>query len=219
MTLEHDEVRSKVIAITLELMDQGGLEKVKARTIAKRAGISVGSIYNMFGSVDELLQVANTHILAQMGHDGQINAAKCENELAHKIANGEIENTPQAKLLFRFLSLAKTYMDFVENNSNRWGAMLAFNQNRSEGAADDWYLDQQAALFDLVGNVLDETELGKDPDRRMIVARALWSAVHGIVTMNYVGNASPKARHFTWKQIEVLVGMFVAGVYASTTQT
>lgn len=214
MTLEHDEVRKKVIAATLALMDEGGLEEVKARAIARRVGISVGSIYNMFGSVDDLLQVANTYILADMSQKGQINAAECENELTRKIANGEIEDNAQTKLLFRFLSLAKTYMDFVENNANRWGAMLAFNQNRSEGVADEWYMDQQAALFGLVGNVLATTDLGKDKETRMIAARALWSAVHGIVTMNYVGQASKQAREFTWQQIELLVTVFVAGVFA-----
>lgn len=214
MTLEHDEVRARVIAVTLDLMDGGGLEQVKARAIAKQVGVSVGSIYNMFGSVDDLLQVANTHILAEMGRKGQINAAECENELTRKIANGEVDDTPQAKLLFRFLSLAKTYMDFVENNANRWGAMLAFNQNRSEGVADEWYMDQQVALFDLVGNVLDSTYLGANSQTRFVAARALWSAVHGIVTMNYVGHETPEARKFTWEQIEILVKMFVAGVFA-----
>lgn len=214
MTLKHDEVRSQIITITLGLMDEGGLELIKARTIAKKAGVSVGSIYNMFGSVDELIQETNAHILSDMNKMGQINAAKSETELHRKIASGEIEDTGKAKLLFRFLQLAGTYMDFVEDNSSRWGAMLAFNRNRAEGAAAAWYLAQQNALFDLVGNVLDETRLGNDEETRLIAARALWSSVHGIVTMGYVGQISNQSRKNTWAQIELLVTVFVDGLFA-----
>ncbi len=214
MTLKHDEVRSRIIAITLGLMDEGGLELIKARTVAKKAGVSVGSIYNMFGSVDELIQETNAHILSDMNKTGQINAAKSETELRRKIASGEIEDSEKAKLLFRFLQLAETYMDFVEDNSSRWGAMLAFNRNRAEGAAASWYLAQQNALFDLVGNVLDETRLGNDEETRLIAARALWSSVHGIVTMGYVGQTSKQSRKSTWDQIELLVTVFVDGLFA-----
>ncbi len=214
MTLERDNVRAKVIATTLALMDEGGLEQIKARSIAKKVGISVGSIYNLFGSVDELIQETNAHILADMGKLGQINGAKSETELQQKISSGEIEDSNKARLLFRFLKLAEIYMDFVEANANRWAAMLAFNRNRAEGAAAEWYLDQQNALFDLVGNVLDETRLGDDEKTRDIAARALWSSVHGIVTMGYVGNPSTMSRDYTWAQIELLVTVFVDGLYS-----
>ncbi len=219
MTLEHDEVRAKIIAITLGLMDEGGLEMIKARTIAKMAGVSVGSIYNMFGSVDELIQEANAHILSDMNKAGQVNAARCETELARKISAGSMEDTGKARLLFRFLNLAETYMDFVEANAARWGAMLAFNRNRAEGAAADWYMAQQNALFDLVGNVLDETRLGDSEETRRIAARALWSSVHGIVTMGYVGQPSKASRKNTWEQIELLVTVFVDGLFVEKAES
>ncbi|MEZ5801111.1 MAG: hypothetical protein R3D29_12415 [Nitratireductor sp.] len=39
----------------------------------------------------------------------------------------------------------------------------------------------------------------------------LWSAVHGIVLLNYLGQASDETRANTWKQIEMLVSSFVRG--------
>lgn len=168
----------------------------------------------MFGSVDELIEEANAHILSDMNRMGQINTAKSAADLRQNIAAGEIADTGKAKLLFRFLELAKTYMDFVESNANRWGAMLAFNRNRAEGAAARWYLDQQSVLFDLIGTVLEDSRLGDDLEVRSIAARALWSSVHGIVTMSYVGQVSPKSREHTWQQIELLVRVFVDGLFA-----
>ncbi|MCF6322607.1 MAG: TetR/AcrR family transcriptional regulator [Rhizobiaceae bacterium] len=216
MTLEHETVRARIIAVTLELMDEAGLELIKARTIARRVGVSVGTIYNLFGSVDELIQVANSHILADMNKLGQISVADSENELERRIDAGDIVDTPKDRLLFRLFALAKVYMDFVEDNANRWGAMLAFNRNQPEGSVAGWYLDQQNALFDLIGKVLDATPLGDEKAIRIVAARALWSAVHGIVTMNYVGQVSEQSRRFTWEQVELLVKLFVAGLYAES---
>ena len=192
-------------------MDAGGLEAVKARAIAKRAEVSVGSVYNLFGNIDGLLQVANSHILADMNKAGQTQTAHSENDLQAKIASGDIADNIRAKLLFRLLALANTYMNFVEKNGNRWSAMLAFN--RTLPAAAPWYVEQQNALYELVGKVLEPTRLG-EPEKRKIAARALWSAVHGIVSMSYVGQVTPQTRTHTWQQIEILVTYFVDGLLA-----
>lgn len=212
MTLKHDDIREKLIQATLKLLDEGGLENVKARKLAANVGISVGTIYNIFGNVDKLVQEVSAHILSDMNKMGQVNVARSETDLEQKIASGEIKDELKEKLRFRLLALASTYMEFIEANSERWGAMLAYNRNRSEGAVADWYVVQQNALFDLVGNVLAQTRFGKNPKTRMIAARALWSAVHGIVTMSYVGQVSDKSRAFTWAQIELLVNTFVDGL-------
>ena len=69
--------------------------------------------------------------------------------------------------------------------------MLAFNRTLPEAAAAPWYVEQQNALYELVSKVLEPTRLG-EPEKRKIAARALWSAVHGIVSMSYVGQVPPK---------------------------
>lgn len=212
MTLEHSAIRTKIIDTTLKLLDEGGLDNVKARDLAKLVGVSVGTIYNIFGNVDKLIQEVNAHILSDMNRLGQLNVARSESELQQKITNNEISDTLKEKLRFRLLALATTYMEFVEANAERWGAMLAYNRNRSQGAVADWYVEQQNSLFDLIGNVLEETRLGDDPETKKIAARALWSSVHGIVTMNYVGQVSSQSRDFTWAQIELLVNTFIDGL-------
>ena len=59
MTLKHDAVRDDLIRSTLSLMEQGGLEAVKARAVADAVGVSVGTVYNLFGNVDQLILTAN----------------------------------------------------------------------------------------------------------------------------------------------------------------
>ncbi|TIX18720.1 MAG: helix-turn-helix transcriptional regulator, partial [Mesorhizobium sp.] len=48
MALDKEEMSERVIAIAENLIEAGGAENLKARTIATEAGIAVGSIYNLF---------------------------------------------------------------------------------------------------------------------------------------------------------------------------
>ena len=71
MTLEHGAVRETLIKTTLDLMEKGGLEAVKARMVAKAVGVSVGTVYNLFGSVDRLVLAANLRIYQRLNDLGR----------------------------------------------------------------------------------------------------------------------------------------------------
>ena len=53
------QIREHVIKAATRAIEAKGLEGLKARPIAQRAGISVGSIYNLFGDLDELTRIIN----------------------------------------------------------------------------------------------------------------------------------------------------------------
>ena len=103
------------------------------------------------------------------------------------------------------------YLDFVEGNEAVWQSLLSFNRQRPE-LDDDPYIEEQGPLFDLVGNVLRETPLDKGDDARHRAARMLWSSVHGIVALNYLGMATPARQRETKAQIELLVDLVLNGM-------
>jgi AcrR family transcriptional regulator len=201
-------VREKLIASALALMDEGGLDAVKARSVAQAVGVSVGTVYNLFGSVDGLLLAANLTILEALNALGR--------ERAGAQRGGEqVGASGRVLTLGRLLGLSAAYIDFVAANANRWAALLAFNRSRKLAETDRTYVARQDALIDIVGEVLRTTPLGDNGPRRRVAARALWSSVHGIVTMNYFGADEAGARQRTWAQIEWLVTAAVDGLYAA----
>lgn len=210
MTLPAEEIREQLIAITLGLMDSGGIEAVKARPIAKETGISVGTVYNMFGSIDGLIQETNARILESFATEALEKIAPLDEVRTKRLKAGEINDSEALKE--RLLSFADIYMNFVERFESRWGAMLSYNQGRSVGILSDDYDRQQADLFNFLGKSLVGTNLDTDDSTRRMVARMLWSSVHGIVVLNYVGQASDASRAYTWRQVEVFVSTFVRGV-------
>jgi len=69
-------------------------------------------------------------------------------------------------------------------------------------------------LFDIIAEVLMDTPLGDDDERRRIAARALWSAVHGIVTNSFIGSFSTSHESESRRQIDFLVSTLVRGLAA-----
>jgi len=213
MALEHSEVREKLVGVTLDLMDAGGLEEVKARLVADRSGVSVGTIYNLFGNVDGLVRAACSHIFTELNALALREAARIGAEMGAAIAAGVLTDTPKARTRYLLLGLSDVYITFIAANASRWNGLLTFNRSHPVPAADGDYQAQQNALIGIIGQCLEQAPFGEEA--RALAARTLWSAVHGIVTMNYVGQIQAAARERTWAQIEMLVGYFVEGAFAA----
>ena len=215
MTLEHDAVRETLIEAALALMDQGGLEAVKARPLAQAVGVSVGTIYNLFGSVDGLVMAANMRIYADLGRLVRDAIPATEQAIAQRIAAGALADLPTERTRERLLGLAGTYLDFVAANAQRWGGVIAFDRRGSAAETPDGYETQLETLIGVVASVLMDLPGCREAERAQLMARALWSAVYGIVSIAYFSGDEATARQRTWDQIAFLVGAAVAGLGAA----
>ena len=209
MTLEHDQVREKLIVTALDLMAEGGMEAVKARALAQKVGVSVGSVYNLFGNVEGVLEHACARLFDALNALGRTRLGQIEAQMA---AEGIIA-APE-RLRFVLMSLSALYIDFVTDNEQAWNALLAFNRSRPVGDAADWYLGKQSELIGMLGDALVTAPGMADAERRMTTGWALWAAVHGIVSLSYVGQVRPDTRARTEAQIASLVTPVVAGIFA-----
>lgn len=205
MALPAEETRRKLVEITLDLMEEGGIEAVKARELARRAGVSVGTIYNMHGNLDGLIAEACNAVLADFASTA-IHAIRA-GEATRVRRLGGVPVEAKEVLRDRLLAMARIYMAYVEKNERRWAAMLAWNRAYTGEARQSEQL--QGELFGLIRSALEATPYGGDPKLQSRTARMLWSAVHGIVTMNYVGQASRASKAETWEQVRLLVAAFV----------
>ena len=203
MAFKRDDLREKVLRIAEAEVARGGTDELRARTIALEAGVSVGTIYNLFGSLNGLLEELFTRVLARF----------------HDVASGALGDRTDDDRRAALLALAEAYLDFVEGNEALWQSLLSFNRDRSdrEDGMIDPYVTRQGPLFDLVGDVLRGTPLDTGDLARRRAARMLWSSVHGIVTLNYLGMANRETARETKTQIEMLVDLILHGMRANAT--
>ena len=183
-------VREAVIQATLKAMAAKGLEGLKARPIAQRAGISVGSIYNLFGDLDELTRIVN----------GRTYDDLFARETAALEAARAAEKSPREQLL----ALAAAYLDFVETHQTLWLAVLAFNRGRTE-LPPRWYLEKELSLLLIIQDALGAFAKAADPRVCRLHARALWASIHGIATLAVADGFMMQPIDEVWEQMEIVI--------------
>ena len=196
MAFDRDTLRESVLDNAEARVARDGADTLRARTLAVDAGVSVGTIYNLFGSMDGALDALFVRLLTRF-----------EGEALEAVSG-------MTSAQGRLMALADAYLDFVARHEAAWTALLAHNARREE-RPDDETVARQGPAFDLVGNVLADTV--PDAGARRQLARLLWSSVHGIVQLNYLGMATPKAREATRAMVERLVTLTLAGLSAGGT--
>lgn len=163
MGRRSDHTRSELRELMLEAghrqLAEVGLAGFSARDVAKQVGYSVGTLYNVFGSYDELMLALNARTLAAwVAH------------LTNRLAKDTDED--------RIATLVRGYFEFADANPKTWIAIYEY-QTSDGRPAPDWY---QAAVGELMGLV--EAEIAAalprvDPAKVAALARSLVATVHG----------------------------------------
>ena len=162
-------LRERLIDAAEHTIAANGLTSLRARDLAREAGCAVGTIYNVFEHLDELILGVGSRTLAML--DAALEAGR----LARPYGSPE----DAADDLVR---LALAYLEFAAKDTVRWRAL--FEHRMSEARPlPQWFVDQQHALFAQVERPLVTLLPDLDPDARRILARTLFSAVHGIVAL------------------------------------
>lgn len=157
------DLRASLIDIAETHIIAGGLGSLKARALATEAGCAVGAIYNVVGDLHDLTLMVNARTFKRMGAE---------------IAANTHGDTPTERLI----SMSHAYLDFADANQNAWRAL--FDLDRPEGAtAPDWYLTEMGHLFAIIDGPIKDVFTEMTPDDHALMTRALFSSVHGIVTL------------------------------------
>ncbi|WP_128893261.1 TetR/AcrR family transcriptional regulator [Erythrobacter sp. HKB08] len=152
------ELRELLLEKGQELMAEVGYARFSGREVAKRAGYSVGTIYNVFGSLDDLLAAINTRTFGLWA-----------NWLERELADGGKD---------RIASLVRGYFDFAVAHPNLWSAIYEHRVSPEKGLSEE----DLAGRAVLTGIVEEEVAAVLPPDTDLDTgryARSLIASVHG----------------------------------------
>ena len=162
-------LRDALISAAERTVEARGLSGLKARSLANEVGCAVGAIYNVVADLDDLVLAVNSRTLAAL--EGDLIAAGQKE--APDGAGGPID---------RLVRMGTAYLAFASAHTLRWRAL--FEHRAPEGKAlPDWYLDEQMRLFGYVEGQLCELQPHLPAQRVALLARTLFSAVHGVVML------------------------------------
>lgn len=153
-----DQLRALLIAKGHALMAEVGYGRFSGREVAKRAGYTVGTIYNVFGSLEGLLAAINTQTFLLWSQ-----------HLEHELATGGDD---------RIASLVRGYFAFALDHPLIWSAIYEHRLPEGKGLSES-DLAGRAKLTLIVESEVaaalpETTEL--DVSR---YARSLIATVHG----------------------------------------
>lgn len=194
-TTRRQNLREALIAAADRAIAARGISGLRARELAAEVGCAVGAIYNAVEDLDDLVFAVNSRTLAAL-------------ETALKAASPVLTGEPAVAQLTR---MALTYLDYAASNTPRWRAL--FDHRLPEGRdVPDWYRAEQARLFRHVEAPLSALRPGLAPAELGLLARSVFSAVHGIVTLGLeekLGAIPPRTLR---GQITTVVAAIAAGL-------
>lgn len=159
----RNKLKADTLVVAKRIVENEGLGALQARRIAQEAGCSVGTIYNLYDGLDDLII--------------RVNAATLE-DLGAKLSG--LDRTGGHGLEGELTAMALAYLTFALDSQTSWRAVFE-HQLAKDKVVPDWYREHQSALFSIVEKRLESVVT--DQRQRRLAARALFAAVHGIVSI------------------------------------
>ena len=190
---DREADRRALIEAAVAILNEGGVAALTARGVAERAGTAVGSVYTQFDSLELLRLEANA-----------VTMRRLRDTLA-----GALAACPSRETEARLLCLADAYLAFAAANHAAWAAIF---ERRTVAAPDSVQADI-AALFAILEGVLRDG--GRLAEAAIpVMARALWSSVHGMTYLADLGSLGPLGVDDVRPMIDALVRAAVRGFSA-----
>ena len=163
MGRRSDHSREELAAMILteghrQLADVG-YARFSARELAKRIGYSIGTLYNVFGSLDQLMLAINGVTLDHWRTYLQV----------------RLEHAPAQE---RLKSAISAYFEFAILNRQAWTALYDFRLPEGSEAPRS-YTAKVEAIFDIVVTEVAAVLRPDRCDRAPALARSLLASVHG----------------------------------------
>lgn len=160
------DLRLRLIDIAQARINEGGIGLIRARDLAKEAGCAVGAIYNVFGDLNDLVMEVNGRTFKLLGQ----HVTK---------AVGAQETQEPIEIL---ISMGHAYLDFATKNTRAWRTLFDLEMSTDQ-QVPEWYLAELEKLLTLIAAPLMRLHPEMAREEAMLMTRALFSSVHGIVLL------------------------------------
>ena len=157
-----EQLRRLLVEEGHALLAERGFARFSAREAARRAGYSVGTIYNVFGSLDAYLLAVNSHTFRQW-------SAWLEKALDGVSPAGTA----------RIETLVRAYFSFAAQNANAWMAIYDHRIDRETAIAAEDVAAREALTAIVDREVAAWMGAGPDTEDTRRLVRSLIATVHG----------------------------------------
>ena len=156
----RDELKELILSAAEEIVAESGSAELTARSIAERIGYSVGTLYNFFEDLGDLVVHVNSRTLDAL-------YKTCVRSARH--------GGPQEDLR----AYARAYIRFTEKHERLWMMLLDRTSPRAS-ELPEWYQSKVQRLLSLIEQTLVPLFHEDRQNERRRAARVLWASLDGI---------------------------------------
>ncbi len=161
----REELRGAMVDTAERVIIAEGVRALTARRLASELNIAVGTTYNVFKHMDHLIADVNARTIQQI------------TEVITSINNSEDDSDED-----QLMAYTDAYIGFITENGNLWEALFIGDAD-PESASHQQNLAETLKLFSHLENALRPISPNADEATIKASARALWAAVHGMLSL------------------------------------
>lgn len=167
MARRSDHSREELYEMALEaarkIAEMGGIRGLTARGVAREIGYTIGTIYNLFEDLDDLIIHLNGRTLDAL-----------------YVALSGVELSPDPDVAVR--TLVQRYIRFTSDHPKLWS--ILFEHQRPDGLQlPDWHHEKILRLLRLLERAMAPLFGPAEDEERLHAARVLWTSLHGICSI------------------------------------
>ncbi len=191
---DHTRAQLKEMAVTagLEIVRDGGWAASAPGGVAARIGYTVGTLYHVFGSYDDLVLAMNARTLDHWF------------EYTGRALRGRAKGGDPIR------ALARSYIRYSRAHPNEWLALFEL-RIAEDKRIPAWYAAKMARFFDLLEGLLLPA-LRNDRKKAKRAARVLWAGIHGICILAMSKKLDMVGSESAGTLAESLVDNYMAGL-------
>lgn len=188
----REELKEMSVISARKIIAAQGLGNLNMRRIAGDIGYTVGTLYNVFEDMDDLMM--------------HINAATLDS--LYETLNTHVPQNEQSATR-ALKKIAQIYIRFATENFNLWNVLTNYEQ-MTEETRPDWYLQKTARLFRMVEEFL--APLCKNTAETEKSAKILWAGVHGICVLGLNGRLDITGAGSVQSLTDTLIENYIRGL-------
>lgn len=187
-----EELRSKILAASRDIIDQDGFAALSAREIARRIGYTAGTLYNIFENIDEIVRALQSELL-----DGLA-------DHLDRAAGPDGTRTDIAGLL-------SEYTTFAVARHRMWAVLSEHYQISGDPGSTP--LNQSLdRILGTLSRALQPLIPSAPPEGLERHVLTLWASVHGIASLATSGRVPALSHETAQKLVNCLSSTYAAGL-------
>jgi AcrR family transcriptional regulator len=197
-------LREALAASAQRIVSARGYQALRVRDVAQEVGCALGAIYSVFPDLDALILAVKERTLDmfEVAIAEQIDPAE---RLSPNDADSAREAAEQS-----LQNLAALYLAFASEHPKLWQAV--FEHRSPDSIVPETYMAKLDGILHHVARPFEILAPKLTPSERQLWARALLSAVHGVVALGLDQKLGPlSAQSLKW-QVDTLVHAATVGI-------